>query len=88
MCSYNMSSADNATFQRCFSAAKKFKSEFKICFNAKSTEDSCSCVDTIDTDNLKVLEDCDTKTESDKITAKKKECIKSKVRFKDLFHFH
>ena len=51
---------------------------FKKCFNEKRTEDSCSCVDNMDTDNLKVLNSCgSTKRESEEIAAKEEECIQS-----------
>ena len=80
ICNYNISISENTTLQACLAAAKKFKKEFKLCFEAKkSTADACSCVETIDTDNYQVLKDCDTKTKSEDIKTQKKNCIKGQV---------
>ena len=82
ICNYELNTTYNATLQGCLAAAKKFKSEFKVCFSAKkSSAEACSCVDAMDTDNLKKLKACDTKAESDKIKVSKKACIKGDLKY-------
>merc|ERR1719431_2159518 len=83
ICNYELNATYNATLQGCLAAAKKFKSEFKVCFSAKkSSSEACSCVDGMDTDNLKKLKECDTKAESDAIKKSKKDCIKGFIKCK------
>jgi len=83
ICNYELNTTYNATLQGCLAAAKKFKSEFKVCFSAKkSSAEACSCVDGMDTDNLKKLKECDTKAESDNIKKSKKTCIKGFIKCK------
>ena len=79
ICNYELNTTYNSTLQGCLAAAKQFKKEFKVCFDAKkSSAEACSCADTIDTDNYKKLKECKTKAASDDIKLKQTACIKGK----------
>merc|ERR1719431_2158677 len=57
--------------------------ELNTTFSAKkSSSEACSCVDGMDTDNLKKLKECDTKAESDAIKKSRKDCIKGFIKCK------
>ena len=82
VCNYELNTTFNSSLQGCLTAAKQFKKEFKVCFDAKkSSVEACSCVDTIDTHNYEKLKACNTKSASDDVKAKKKACIKGEKNF-------
>ena len=80
MCNYPINSTYNSTLQGCLTAANKFKTEFKKCFDAKkSSDEACTCIDAMDKENVKTLKKCNTKEDSDMIKSKRRKCVNGKI---------
>lgn len=75
VCKNNITETENTTLQDCLANAKLFKKQFALCFVMKPTE-ACTCLESVDTDNVEKLKQCDTSDTSNEVVAKKKMCVK------------
>ena len=75
VCSYELNTTFNASLQACFESAKKFRADFKSCFD-KNQKDPCTCINIIDKENFEKMKDCNTKSANDDAKEKKNACIK------------
>ena len=76
VCNNEITAAENTTLQGCLAPANQFNREFTDCVNAKkSTAETCTCINTIDTANFDKLRACDTTNKTDEVKANKNGCI-------------